>query len=297
MPARHARGHSGLGRAREHSGLGSELLRSEISQRCPLQHPACSGRPANADGDTAGSIPNSFGRNYRSCVPRRLLRGTLSRVLRGTFSRVLRGTFSRVLRGTFSRVLRGTFSRVLRGTLSRVLRGTFSRVLRVANPRALLFSSKRLPQRNMKLKNIDPLRRLDPAPKQQLILRPLETKKARRIRAQRQIHAQRTHRRLVPDTEPQRLHPIIEILLIALPETKADTAQIGIDVANIVEQHATDVPAEQRKTQFHGIDQQRFSANRKPGLKIARPSLVVRKGPLRRRSAGEKPLRQRNVRQ
>src|SRR5208283_1538114 len=28
------------------------------------------GRVRDADGDTAGSIPNSFGRNYRSCVPR-----------------------------------------------------------------------------------------------------------------------------------------------------------------------------------------------------------------------------------
>src|SRR5258706_6778947 len=126
----------------------------------------------------------------------------------------------------------------------------------------------------MELEDRDPLRRQRPLSGEKLIERALKSKEARRIRAQAEIDAKRSNRGAITDSETGVLHHVIEILEITLPEPEVDIAQLGVNVPHVVEQNASDVIANQWKTQLGGVEQQRIAADRKRGLKLCRPSLI-----------------------
>src|SRR5882672_9079614 len=115
----------------------------------------------------------------------------------------------------------------------------------------------------MKLENIDSLHHLLPSAEQELIRRPPEPKKARRIRTERKISAHRPDGSAITNTEAYRLHRIIEVLQAILVKPQADLIPTRIDVSQVVKQHAADVIADQWKSQFHRVGKKRPAPDRK----------------------------------
>ena len=104
----------------------------------------------------------------------------------------------------------------------------------------------------MKLKLIDALRNYWQSGANRGIEKILErsfiASEAGRVGAEGKIHADRPDGRVIPDSEPNSLHHIVEILQIVLAEAEADVMNIAIDVSGVLKQHATEIIAEQRKS-------------------------------------------------
>src|SRR5215831_19467385 len=81
-----------------------------------------------------------------------------------------------------------------------------------ATPNALIPDpiSKCLPDRNEEVKMAHALHRRGRSPEEELLVRSLQSEERRRVDRVREVHAHRPHRRAVPDTEPGRVHHIIE---------------------------------------------------------------------------------------
>src|SRR5512135_2136413 len=113
-------------------------------------------------------------------------------------------------------------------------------------------SSEGLPYRKKELKMIDS--RLDwcqtGAVVNELLQRPGEPYKLRRIDAVRQIHPDRSNRRAVADSKSHRVNHVIEVLQIALMHTEGNFIEARIDVAEIVKEHASHIVADHRKTKL-----------------------------------------------
>src|ERR1035437_8947487 len=77
---------------------------------------------------------------------------------------------------------------------------------------------------------------------------------------------------------------------------KADVLNIVVDIAHVVEQHPPEVIADQWKTHFGGMKQQRVAAQRKSCLGVARTRLIIGKRAIRCRAAGEPSLGQGSLR-
>ena len=71
---------------------------------------------------------------------------------------------------------------------------------------------------------------------------------ARRVGAKRKIHANRTQWRAITQSKSEALNSVVKILQILLAESQADFVDRGIDVAQIIEQHAAQIVANERET-------------------------------------------------
>src|SRR5579871_5990663 len=168
---------------------------------------------------------------------------------------------------------------------------------RRAGPPPALDASERLPQGEVKLEDTDALHHGRAPAEQELVLRALKPEEAWGVGAERKVDAHRPDGRAISNAEAEALHRVVEVLEIALPEAQADSIDVRVDVAQIVEEHAPDVFPEQRKSQLQGIYEQRVPADRKPGLEIARPGLKIWESAIRKRATAEEALRQRDLRQ
>src|SRR5689334_12107749 len=79
---------------------------------------------------------------------------------------------------------------------------------------------------------------------EQVRLRSLESEKSRRIDIPSQVDPHRSHRRPVPDTEPDGVHHIVKIAVAPLLHTKRHVADTRIYVAHIVKEYAADIVAQ-----------------------------------------------------
>src|SRR5947209_1089471 len=128
----------------------------------------------------------------------------------------------------------------------------------------------------------------------QILLRSLISEEGRRIDAIPQIHPQGPHRRAVANAKTYRMHHVIEILKVLLPDPKRQIAQAGVGVACVMKGHAAHVLSDQRKAEFRLVEQQRRAAQRKPCGDVARSRLVFRESAVRSAPAAKEPLRQRH---
>src|ERR1700722_5203630 len=165
---------------------------------------------------------------------------------------------------------------------------------RVINKSASLIS---LTQGEVELEQVNLLRRQHPLVLNQLFIRARESIEARRIGAEAEVGANRTDGGAITDSEADRLNRIIEILNIVLAETKADVVDILVDIAHIVEQHASEIVADEGKSYLCGMKKNRFAADRKPRLQVARPGLVIGKSAIRGRASGIPTLSQGDLRE
>src|SRR5258706_7496945 len=129
--------------------------------------------------------------------------------------------------------------------------------------------TKCLPERKVKLEDMDPLIDQRPLSSQQLIAGALESEEARRIGAHSEVRANGSDRSVIADAEADVVHHVIEVLKTALTEAETDIADVGVHIAHVVKQHAAHVVAEQRETQFRGMEQQGISAQRETSFEIA----------------------------
>jgi hypothetical protein len=82
---------------------------------------------------------------------------------------------------------------------------------------------------------------------------------------------------------------VVEILRIALMKAERKMAEAAINISHVMEEHAFDVAANQRKSKFYIIEEQSIAAQRESGgligrsagsrgcTDIARTRLIVRK--------------------
>src|SRR5204862_7638324 len=85
---------------------------------------------------------------------------------------------------------------------------------------------------------------------QELFRCPLETYERWRIESICQIPADGPDGCLVADSEAYGMDPGIEIFRIALTEAERKIAEAAINIPHVMEEHASDVAADQRKSQF-----------------------------------------------
>src|SRR5579863_9374078 len=105
----------------------------------------------------------------------------------------------------------------------------------------------------MELKQVDLLRGQHALVHNQLLIGARETVEARRIRAKTEVGAYWTDGGAIANSETDRLHRVIEVLNVALAEAETDMVDILIDVAHIVEQHASQVVADQWESDLGGM--------------------------------------------
>src|ERR1700682_5465301 len=101
---------------------------------------------------------------------------------------------------------------------------------------------------------------------------------------------------MVSEAKTECLYGVVEVLKILLMPPQADVLDVGINVTQVIEQHAAKIVADQRKAQLHVIDEQGIAAEREPGDQVAWSSLVVGEGALGRGAAGKESLRERDLR-
>src|SRR2546430_10379694 len=99
----------------------------------------------------------------------------------------------------------------------------------------------------MKLESANLLHRRNRRPIHQVLHRALQSEKARRVRTERKIEANRPDRRTVANSETDRLHHVIKVAKILLAEAQAELIERAVYVARIVEKHAAHVIAIERK--------------------------------------------------
>src|SRR5438309_1739454 len=92
---------------------------------------------------------------------------------------------------------------------------------------------------------------------QVLLIGCLEADKVWRIDAVCEVHAHRANRRAVANADTDGVNHVIEIVVAALRLAKRKVAETGVDIPGIVEEHAAEVIANQRKTQLRLIEEQR----------------------------------------
>ena len=100
---------------------------------------------------------------------------------------------------------------------------------------------------------------------QELVRRPLEAHERWGIDAVRQIPANGPDRSLVTDSETHGMDAVVEILRIALMEAERKMAEAAINISHVMEEHAFDVAANQRKSKFYIIEEQSIAAEWKSG--------------------------------
>src|SRR6185437_5647322 len=150
----------------------------------------------------------------------------------------------------------------------------------------------------MKLKLIDALRNYRQGGAyvgiEEILQRSFITPEARRVGAEGKIHANRPNRSVIADAESNRVNHVVEILEIILPEPKADVTNVAVDVSGILKQHAANVIANQRESEFQVIHQHGVATQWESSLQIPGSGLIFRKRPLRCHPTREKAFRQRN---
>ena len=148
----------------------------------------------------------------------------------------------------------------------------------------------------MKLKTVNLLDGRYRCPVQVILLSSFQSKEPRCIRAKREVHSNRPNRCTIANSHPSRLHQVIEILQISLPESKAEITKPAINVPRIVENHTVQIIAIQRKAKLRVVNKKRITSQRKPGCQIARSSLEIRECANGGRSSRIEPFGQRNCR-
>src|SRR4051794_5553688 len=106
-------------------------------------------------------------------------------------------------------------------------------------------------------------------PQDEFLVGAFQAEISRRIDAVGEVYADRAYGRAVSNTEPDGMHHVIEVLIIALASAKGDAAKILVDISHVMENDAIDVIAHQRKTQLGAVEQERIAAEIEAGLQVA----------------------------
>src|SRR3954454_21543820 len=101
----------------------------------------------------------------------------------------------------------------------------------------------------------DSLRSLNRRIIEKILIGSLQAIKRRGIQAVSEVQADGAHGRAIADAEADGLHHVIEVRDVALFVTEGDASQVGVDVAQVMEEHAGDVIAQEGKPQFRGMEE------------------------------------------
>lgn len=131
--------------------------------------------------------------------------------------------------------------------------------------------------------------------RQQVLVSALEAVKCGRVETISQVQADWPHRCTVANSETHRVLHVVKVGHVALFVAKRNAAQVRVDVAQIVEEHASDVVAQKGKAEFGGMEEERVSSEREARLQVPGAGLIVGKAAMRARSSTEKAFWQRHI--
>src|SRR5579862_6260566 len=132
-----------------------------------------------------------------------------------------------------------------------------------------VWTSERLSYGKEELKVTDTLRHAGTcqgsAALQQLRGRSLKSHEGRRIDGVREVEADGTDRGAVADTESDRMHGIVEVLVVELMEAERDVAEGRVHISHVVKQYALNVLADEGEAQLDIVKEQGIAAQREAG--------------------------------